>query len=122
VKAIIVAIAAFAIAAAGWALLRGGPHSRSIGTVEHLEPVGPVHADTVVQFAWHAVSGAVRYRVDVARMNGVPVASAATLGDTTIDVSTLALERGVPYRWSVTAMDARGHASHSAPVTFTVAR
>jgi hypothetical protein len=121
VKAIVVAIAAIVIAASGWALLRGA-RERPMGTVAHIAPAGPVRADTVVRFAWHAVSGAVRYTVDVARMNGVPIASAATLGDTTIDVSTLALERGVPYRWSVTATDARGHASHSAPVTFTVAR
>jgi len=56
----------------------------------------------------------------IAPEGGVTVASAATLGDTTIDVSTLALARGVSYRWTATATDARGRVSRSPPVTFTV--
>jgi hypothetical protein len=81
-----------------------------------------VHADTIVRFAWHPVRDAVRYTIDGARPDGVPVASAATLGDTTIDVSTLALTRGVTYRWTVTAADAKGRVSRSPPVAFTVTR
>jgi hypothetical protein len=87
-----------------------------------IAPIGAVRADTTVRFAWHAVPGAIRYTVDVANADGVPVASAATLGDTTIDVSTLALARGVPYRWSVSATDKRGHVRRSPPVSFTVDR
>lgn len=87
-----------------------------------IAPIGAVRADTTVRFTWHAVPGAVRYTIDVANASGVPVASAATLGDTTLDVSLLALARGVPYRWSVTAADTRGRVKRSPPVTFTVDR
>jgi hypothetical protein len=90
--------------------------------VTHIAPAGAVRADSIVRFSWHSVPGTVRYTIDVARPDGVPVASAATLGDTTIDVSTLALVRGIAYRWSVTATDRRGRASRSTPVTFSVAR
>lgn len=95
---------------------------RHLPAVTRIAPEGTVHADTVVRFAWHSVRGAVRYTIEVARPDGVPVASAATLGDTTIDVSTLALTRGVSYRWTVTANDSRGRVSRSAPDTFTVTR
>jgi hypothetical protein len=94
---------------------------RTMPTVTRIAPEGAVHADTIVRFAWHSVRGAVRYTIEVARPDGVPVASAATLGDTTIDVSTLALTRGVNYRWTVTATDGRGRSSRSAAVAFTVA-
>jgi hypothetical protein len=100
------------------ALWRG----RGLPVATHIAPEGAVHADTAVRFAWHAVHGAVRYRLDVARPDGVPVASAATLGDTTIDVSTLALTRGVDYRWTVTAIDGRGRVSRTAPIAFTLTR
>jgi hypothetical protein len=90
--------------------------------VKHIAPEGPVRADTTVRFAWHSVHGAVRYRIDVSRPDGVAVASAATLGDTTIDVSTLALTRGVNYRWIVTAIDRKGRVSRTTPVEFTVTR
>ena len=93
-----------------------------LSTVTRIAPEGSVRADTIVRFAWHSVRGAVRYTIEVARPDGVPIASAATLGDTTIDVSTLALARGVNYRWTVTATDARGRVSRSPPVTFTVTR
>ena len=94
---------------------------RTMPTVTRIAPEGAVHADTIVRFAWHSVRGAVRYTIEVARPDGVPVASAATLGDTTIDVSTLALTRGVNYGWTVTATDGRGRSSRSAAVAFTVA-
>jgi hypothetical protein len=94
----------------------------SVATPTRLAPAGVVHADTIVRFSWHAVRGATRYTVDVANEDGIPVASAATLGDTTIDVSTLALTRGAEYRWSVTAADSHGHVSRSKPVVFTVVR
>jgi len=96
--------------------------TRRLPVVTRIAPEGSVRADTIVRFAWHSVRGAVRYTIDVARPDGVAVASAATLGDTTIDVSTLALARGVSYRWTVTATDARGRVSRSPPVTFTVTR
>jgi len=98
---------------------------RAVPTNAPVAPIAPersVHADTIVRFAWHSMRGAVRYTIEVARPDGVPVASAATLGDTTIDVSTLALTRGVTYRWTVTATDGRGRSSRSAPVAFTVTR
>jgi hypothetical protein len=95
---------------------------RQLPAVTHIAPEGTVRADTAVRFAWHSVRGAVRYTVDVARPDGVSVASAATLGDTTIDVSTLALTRGVNYRWTVTAADSKGRVSRGAPVTFTWTR
>ena len=97
-------------------------HGRHLPAATHITPEGGVHADTSVRFAWHAVRGAVRYRIDVARADSIPVASAATLGDTTIDVSTLALTRGVDYRWTVTAIDAKGRVSHSPPITFTLTK
>ena len=95
---------------------------RTVPVATRIAPEGPVRADTIVRFAWHSARGAVRYTVEVARPDGVPVASAATLGDTTIDVSTLALTRGVTYRWTVTAIDRKGHSSRSTPVAFTVTR
>jgi hypothetical protein len=95
---------------------------RTMPTVTRIAPEGSVRADTIVRFAWHSVRGAVRYTINVARADGVPVASAATLGDTTIDVSTLALTRGITYRWTVTAIDSKGHNSRSNPVAFTVTR
>jgi hypothetical protein len=95
---------------------------RRLPVVTRIAPAGSVRADTIVRFAWHSVRGAVRYTVEVARPDGVPVASAATLGDTTIDVSMLSLTRGVSYRWTVTAADAHGHVSRSPSVAFTVAR
>ena len=94
--------------------------NRPMPAVTRIAPEGAVHADTIVRFAWHSVRGAVRYTIEVARPDGVPVASAATLGDTTIDVSTLALTRGVNYRWTVTATDGRGRSSRSTGVGFTV--
>lgn len=100
------------------ALWRG----RRLPAAAHIAPEGIVHADTTVRFAWHSVRGAVRYRVDVARPDGVPVASAATLGDTTIDVSALALTRDVDYRWIVTAIDAKGRVSRSPSIAFTLTR
>jgi hypothetical protein len=75
--------------------------TRRLPVVTRIAPEGSVRADTIVRFAWHSVRGAVRY---------------------TIDVSTLALARGVNYRWTVTATDARGRVSRSPPVTFTVTR
>ena len=104
--------------AAMLALWRG----RRLPAAAHIAPEGDVRADTTVRFAWHSVHGAVRYRLDVARPDGVPVASAATLGDTTIDVSTLALSRGIDYRWTVTAVDGRGRVSRSPPITFTLTK
>lgn len=102
-----------------WLVLR---YERGPSVATRIAPEGPVRADTSVRFAWHSVRGAVRYRIDVTRPDSVPVASAATLGDTTIDVSTLALKRGVNYRWTVTAIDRRGRISRSAPIAFTVTR
>jgi hypothetical protein len=112
-------IVAIVVLAIGWFAVR---HGRRLETARRIAPEGAVHADTIVRFAWHAVPGAVRYTIDVARPDGISVASAATLGDTTIDVSTLALTRGVDYRWTITATDARGHASRSAPIGFSVTR
>ncbi|HZS61747.1 MAG TPA: hypothetical protein VFA43_20910 [Gemmatimonadaceae bacterium] len=113
---LVVGLAVVVELAAMVALWRG----RRLPAAAHIAPEGGVRADTTVRFAWHAVRGAVRYRIDVARPDSVPVASAATLGDTTIDVSTLALARGVDYRWTVTAIDANGRVSRSAPITFRV--
>jgi hypothetical protein len=101
-----------------WILRR----DRAVPVATRIAPEGAVHADTIVRFAWHSARGAVRYTIEVARPDGVPVASAATLGDTTIDVSTLALTRGVRYRWTVTAIDSKGHSSRSTPAAFTVTR
>jgi hypothetical protein len=97
-------------------------HGRRLSIATHIAPEGTVHADTIVRFAWHSVRGAVRYRIDVTRPDGIGVASAATLGDTTIDVSTLALTRGVDYRWIVTAIDNKGQTSRSAPIGFTLTK
>lgn len=102
-------------------------YERGPNVATRIVPAGSVHADTTVRFAWHSVRGAVRYRIDVARIDvgrpdGVPIASAATLGDTTIDVSTLALMRGVDYRWTITAIDGQGRVSRSEPIAFTVTR
>lgn len=97
-------------------------HEQRPSVARRIAPEGQVHADTNVRFAWHPVRGAVRYRIDVARPDGIQVASAATLGDTTIDVSTLALTRGVNYRWTVTAIDNKGRVSRSEPIAFTVTR
>lgn len=97
-------------------------YERGPNVATRIAPAGSVHADTTVRFAWRSVRGAVRYRIDVARPDGVPVASAATLGDTTIDVSTLALMRGVNYRWTITAIDGKGRVSRSEPIAFTVTR
>lgn len=82
-------------------LVRSGEEAgRSVALVAPGEAVG---AGAPVQFAWHPVAGASRYRVELLTVSG-DVAVEAETPDTTITLS--AVQRLAPgsYRWWVLAM------------------
>jgi hypothetical protein len=93
-----------------------GPVAADTGVVQLVRPRGRVAAGPLV---WHAVHGAVQYRVEVDDDSGAVVLH-TTVRDTTILAP--ALEAGRAYQWWVVAVGADGAGLSSSVAPFTIAR
>lgn len=83
-------------------VVRGG-----VPGITQAAPDGEADVSLPVALAWHPVPGALRYRVEVLRADGVPAFSSETR-DTSLLLEAGAVAAGSTYRWWVEAVTPGG--------------